>query len=282
MTITFSEASHSVIQLAQELVDDHHPDLADAKIGFVYRSENGSSHGRETFAGTTLIAAKLRPHLDYDFVIWVSQPWWERSSEKPRSYYLDHELTHCAYSEESCKFYIRPHDVEEFTSMIRRYKVMLPALEDAAREVLQLPLIPKAPAGKVEAVKGDGITGVKFTHLENGRVINSVTMGEDPDAEKPEDEHYALAVALVREAKKCSISLIQRGLRIGFSRAVYLVDRMELEGVVAHPDEKTGVRTVISAKVTEVYNQIQELSPAGQAAAVALVEALVERGTEQS
>jgi hypothetical protein len=273
--IIFSEASHSVIQLAQELIDDHHPGLEDAKIGFVYRSENGTSHGRDTFSGATLVQAKLRPHLDYDFIIWVSQPFWEGAGDKAKRYYLDHELTHCAYDEDSGKYYIRPHDVEEFTSMIKRYKVMLPALEEAARVAMQLPLIEKAPAGKVEAVKGD-ITGVKFTHLENGREISSVTMGNVPD-----DEQYNLAVALVREAKKCSIILIQRGLRIGYTRAAYLVDRMELAGVVTKPDE-TGARTVISAKVMEVYNQIQELSPEGQDAAVALVEVMAGKGAEQS
>jgi S-DNA-T family DNA segregation ATPase FtsK/SpoIIIE len=47
-----------------------------------------------------------------------------------------------------------------------------------------------------------------------------------------DDELYADAVAIVRATGVPSISLLQRRLRIGFSRAAMLVDAMEHAGIV--------------------------------------------------
>jgi DNA segregation ATPase FtsK/SpoIIIE-like protein len=53
-----------------------------------------------------------------------------------------------------------------------------------------------------------------------------------------EDELYDKAVALVRKLDKASISLLQRRLRIGYTRAARLIDVMEARNVVG--PEKTG------------------------------------------
>jgi len=50
------------------------------------------------------------------------------------------------------------------------------------------------------------------------------------EAEK--DEVYDQAVQIVAEAQACSISMIQRRLRIGYNRAARIVELMEREGVV--------------------------------------------------
>jgi DNA segregation ATPase FtsK/SpoIIIE-like protein len=47
-----------------------------------------------------------------------------------------------------------------------------------------------------------------------------------------EDELYEKAVELVRRLDKASISLLQRRLRIGYTRAARLIDVMEARGVV--------------------------------------------------
>ncbi|NLN62433.1 MAG: DNA translocase FtsK [Myxococcales bacterium] len=52
----------------------------------------------------------------------------------------------------------------------------------------------------------------------------------DLDADK--DEYYDQAVALVAQAQACSISMIQRRLKIGYNRAANIVEIMEREGVV--------------------------------------------------
>ncbi len=50
------------------------------------------------------------------------------------------------------------------------------------------------------------------------------------------DELYAQAVAEVRRAGRASVSLLQRRLRIGYSRAARLIDELEANGVIG-PDQ---------------------------------------------
>ncbi len=52
------------------------------------------------------------------------------------------------------------------------------------------------------------------------------------DEDSVDDELYAEALELVREAKKASASLLQRRLRIGYARAARLLDIMEERGVI--------------------------------------------------
>ncbi len=54
--------------------------------------------------------------------------------------------------------------------------------------------------------------------------------GQNPTGDT--DDLYDEAVAVVREAEKCSVSYLQRKLRIGYSRAVQLVDMLEEKGVI--------------------------------------------------
>ena len=60
-----------------------------------------------------------------------------------------------------------------------------------------------------------------------------------------EDETlYREAERIVRQTGQPSISLLQRRLRIGFNRAGRMIDRMEREGIVSHPDAR-GHRVVL-------------------------------------
>ncbi len=52
-----------------------------------------------------------------------------------------------------------------------------------------------------------------------------------------EDELYQTAVDMVRRLEKASVSLLQRRLRIGYTRAARLIDMMEERGVVGPPKE---------------------------------------------
>ena len=47
------------------------------------------------------------------------------------------------------------------------------------------------------------------------------------------------AIAVIRKHKRASISLLQRRLRIGYSRAARLIDLLEDEGIVG-PDQGAG------------------------------------------
>ncbi|MFW5749082.1 MAG: DNA translocase FtsK, partial [Chloroflexota bacterium] len=63
-----------------------------------------------------------------------------------------------------------------------------------------------------------------------------------------EDELYEEAVELVRRLNKASVSLLQRRLRIGYTRAARLIDVMEAEGIVGPPTEGSKPREVLPFK----------------------------------
>lgn len=54
-----------------------------------------------------------------------------------------------------------------------------------------------------------------------------------PNDELGEDDLYAKALEIVQQSKKCSTSLLQRKLRVGYSRAARLVDMLEENGIVS-------------------------------------------------
>jgi S-DNA-T family DNA segregation ATPase FtsK/SpoIIIE len=71
-------------------------------------------------------------------------------------------------------------------------------------------------------------------------------------AEEHEDELYDQAVQIVIEAKQASVSLLQRRMRIGYTRAARLIDAMEAKGVVG-PYEGSKPREVLMTM--EQYQQ---------------------------
>ena len=59
------------------------------------------------------------------------------------------------------------------------------------------------------------------------------------------DELYDQAVEMVRRLNKASVSLLQRRLRIGYTRAARLIDMMEAEGIVGPAQEGSKPREVL-------------------------------------
>jgi S-DNA-T family DNA segregation ATPase FtsK/SpoIIIE len=70
-------------------------------------------------------------------------------------------------------------------------------------------------------------------------------MDDDDVSVDGEDAMYDEAVELVRRLNKASVSLLQRRLRIGYTRAARLIDLMEERGVVGPPTEGSKPREVL-------------------------------------
>jgi S-DNA-T family DNA segregation ATPase FtsK/SpoIIIE len=68
--------------------------------------------------------------------------------------------------------------------------------------------------------------------------------GEEGGADGEADPLYDEAVALVLKARRASISLVQRQLRIGYNRAARLIEQMEKSGLVS-PMQSNGNREVL-------------------------------------
>ncbi len=75
---------------------------------------------------------------------------------------------------------------------------------------------------------------------EGGAVVGGSDDGE-------QDELYDLAVAFITESGKCSISSVQRKLRIGYNRAARLVETMQAAGVVSAPAHNGSREVLVSA-----------------------------------
>lgn len=72
------------------------------------------------------------------------------------------------------------------------------------------------------------------------------------DSDEPQDELYEQAVQIVLEAKQASVSLLQRRMRVGYTRAARLIDYMESKGVIG-PYEGSKPREVLVS--AEQYQQ---------------------------
>ncbi|MNC69616.1 DNA translocase SpoIIIE [compost metagenome] len=72
----------------------------------------------------------------------------------------------------------------------------------------------------------------------------------EEEAEDDLDELYDQAVQIVVEAKQASVSLLQRRMRVGYTRAARLIDTMEAKGVVG-PYEGSKPREVLVSQ--EMY-----------------------------
>ena len=68
---------------------------------------------------------------------------------------------------------------------------------------------------------------------------------DDEDDGSDEDELYRQAVEVVQNLGKASISLLQRRLRIGYTRAARLIDLMEQEGIVGPAESGSKPREVL-------------------------------------
>ncbi len=79
--------------------------------------------------------------------------------------------------------------------------------------------------------------------LADGRIVGETGLPEEANGEA--DELYDMAVRIVTETRRASISGVQRRLKIGYNRAARLIEEMEAAGIVSAP-EHNGNRTVLA------------------------------------
>jgi S-DNA-T family DNA segregation ATPase FtsK/SpoIIIE len=78
-----------------------------------------------------------------------------------------------------------------------------------------------------------------------GVPLKQQTLWEEMQKEEEGDPLYNEAVDLVRREGRCSVSMLQRRMRIGYTRAARLVDLLEEKGIVSAPEGNTQVRQVL-------------------------------------
>ena len=94
----------------------------------------------------------------------------------------------------------------------------------------------------VEHLKGQGEPDYREEVFEAPSTLDGDPAGEGDDEH---DDKYDEAAALVIEKGQCSVSMVQRYLRIGYNRASRLVEKMERDGLVSPPGSG-GMRKVLA------------------------------------
>ena len=81
--------------------------------------------------------------------------------------------------------------------------------------------------------------------LPSNLPFKQIPMWDDMALQEDLDPLYHEAVDLARRQGRASISMLQRRLRIGYTRAARLVETMEEKGVVGPPEPGTGARQIL-------------------------------------
>ena len=78
-----------------------------------------------------------------------------------------------------------------------------------------------------------------------GVPLKQAPLWEEIEEEKDLDPRFNEAVEIVRAEGRASVSMLQRKMRIGYTRAARIIDAMQEKGIVSEPDPKTQIRTFI-------------------------------------
>lgn len=126
----------AVEQIAHELIKKYHDNLKRAPIVYRFKQGTMKSKGR-VVGGKARVLSGLNAHLVGEvtalagdiyqdnpmLLIEISEDWWydDTTTEEARYALIDHELCHCDWSGVDLKAFIVPHDVEEFSDVIKRH-----------------------------------------------------------------------------------------------------------------------------------------------------------------
>jgi len=126
MAKTFSEAE-TVEQIAGGLIPNYHPELAEARIMYVFVDKVGMKNGRELYGKAQKVSGIWEWATEKDFVIQVGTDKWNDLDATQRTALIDHLLECCTGEEDEesgeMKWKIRDPEVQEFATILQRYGV---------------------------------------------------------------------------------------------------------------------------------------------------------------
>ena len=80
----------------------------------------------------------------------------------------------------------------------------------------------------------------------SGVSFHQTALWEDVDSDQ--DEKYIEALEIIRTERYASTSMLQRKLRVGYTRASRLIDQMEEDGIIGPPDPRTQLRPLLQTE----------------------------------
>jgi S-DNA-T family DNA segregation ATPase FtsK/SpoIIIE len=134
----------------------------------------------------------------------------------------------------------------EISNITRYWKSLVD--DDAPARPIPMVLDSSVPAEPARPVLAEDKRSTQQAFWERDKASGARSNGggdDDDDVPEGEDEMYDEAVELVRRLGKASVSLLQRRLRIGYTRAARLIDVMEERGVVGPAESGSKPREVL-------------------------------------
>jgi hypothetical protein len=116
-----------VAKMAKKLIPQYHPELATARIDYVFISEASMKNGRPVRGKVRKLSGYVEHRIENDFAIEIALDLWNSADAHSRMALVDHLLERCTGEEDEedagapMKWKLRTPDVEEFTSILKRY-----------------------------------------------------------------------------------------------------------------------------------------------------------------
>jgi DNA segregation ATPase FtsK/SpoIIIE, S-DNA-T family len=83
-------------------------------------------------------------------------------------------------------------------------------------------------------------------HSNRGVALKQVPLWEEVE-DQDLDPKYEQALEVIREEGQASVSMLQRKMRIGYTRAARLIDKLQEKGIISEPDPKTQIRSILES-----------------------------------
>jgi hypothetical protein len=247
-------------QIMEELVGKYHPHLATAKIALAWRFDMKANADGLVTLGQARKASDLDRELhQFDFVIILNSDMWNRAGfeERHMRALIDHELCHCEVQKDkdgeektdaSGRYIwrIRKHDVEEFREIVARHGLWKADLEAFAKTCVEkaedaptlFPDAAPSPQAVKIAEKLEETAPVEV--LGSGPVADSLRKVLAENSPKKTAKLVDQAIRTCIEAQDVSVSLLQRRMNIGYSRATEVVKAMVEAKLLKAPESDKG------------------------------------------
>lgn len=143
MATKWYKVPQEILDIANGIIEEFHPDLLEFRIGFIFRSEATMSKGRKILGQASKITGKYSAYIDLDGLVWLAADEWFNLNSTQKQALIDHELCHfevVSKEDGDSELTMKGHDIEEFRCIVERYGFWSPDLKAFVPTVLQVKL----------------------------------------------------------------------------------------------------------------------------------------------
>ena len=114
-----------VQEVAKRLIPNYHPELATARIQYLFVAKTPKKGGREVMGKASKVSGRWEYLTDLDFILEVPRPLWRTLDDAKRRALVDSLLERCTAQENdqtgALKWVMREPDTSEFSTILQRH-----------------------------------------------------------------------------------------------------------------------------------------------------------------